>query len=318
LISSIGATLAEGCMTRAKDRYDRPVRAAPVTLLLALVALTGCAPALNLAAVEDARAVMRVKTALVNDPVLGVLPIEVRVVQGRAYLSGGVPSKADVQRAIELVRSVNGITDVRSDLQIGLVTPPTTGVAVPQAPAGRADEPTARSFLGVGVSFTRSDPSHSRVMPAVRIGPTVRVGIGRGLGPVIGFSWTRTELVAPVGRGSLGCLNVRPVMGGLGYTIRRARTAATLSTVGGIAFNSLCDAVPDSTSAYALRAENSLAWRAGLSASYEASSRVALTSFLGYLVARPRLTMLTDGQLDTHVVRADTVLLSVGVLYKVF
>jgi hypothetical protein len=28
--------------------------------------------------------------------------------------------------------------------------------------------------------------------------------------------------------------------------------------------------------------------------------------------------MLTDGQLDTHVVRADTVLLSVGVLYKVF
>ena len=287
-------------------------------VVVALVPLAGCAPALNLAAVEDARAVMRVKTALVNDPVLGVLPIEVRVVQGAAYLSGGVPSEADVQRAIELVRSVTGITDVRSELRVGVAPRPTTGVAVPEASAERVDDPTARAFLGVGVSFTRSDPSHPRVMSSVRMGPTVRFGIGRGLGPVIGFSWTRTDLVAPAGRGSLGCLNLRPVMGGVGYTFRRTRASATVSTVGGIAFNSLCDAVPASASDYALRAENSLAWRAGLSASYEASSRVALTSFLGYLVARPRLTMLSDGQLDTQVVQADTVLLSVGVLYKVF
>jgi hypothetical protein len=289
-----------------------------VIVLLAAASLAACAPALNLAAVEDAQAAMRVKTALVNDPVLGVFPIEVRVVQGLAYLSGGVPSQTDVDHAVQVVRSVSGITGVRSELRIGALPPQTSGVAIPREPIARADEPSARSLLGIGMSFTRSDPSHPRAMPSVRIGPSVRVGVGRGLGPVVGFSWTRTDLVAPAGGGSLGCLNLRPVMGGVGYTVRGPRASATLSAVGGIAFNSLCDAVPASASVYALRAENSLAWRAGLSASYEVNSRAALTSFLGYLVARPRLTMLTGGEIEAEVVRADAVLLSVGVLYKVF
>ena len=111
----------------ASDRAARPARRQPhrrrvaaacgALLLLALPALGGCAPHVS-TAIDDAALIMRVKTALLNDPRVGALRIEVDASRGVVTLSGRVPSEEDVRRAVGLARTVAGVVDVQSTLQI--------------------------------------------------------------------------------------------------------------------------------------------------------------------------------------------------------
>jgi osmotically-inducible protein OsmY len=68
--------------------------------------------------VDDAGITAQVKTALLNDPEVSGLKIDVDTSKGLVTLSGLVKSKAEESKAIAIARKVDGVRDVRSTLQV--------------------------------------------------------------------------------------------------------------------------------------------------------------------------------------------------------
>jgi osmotically-inducible protein OsmY len=69
---------------------------------------------------DDATITTRVKTAFINDPTVGAADnkIDVDTFKGVVTLSGRVKNKDDEQKAIALARSIRGVTEVKSALQV--------------------------------------------------------------------------------------------------------------------------------------------------------------------------------------------------------
>lgn len=68
---------------------------------------------------DDATIATRVKTALLNEPELKALDIQVAADNGVVTLTGAVPSEPQQSRAIAVARTVGGVRDVRSSLKVG-------------------------------------------------------------------------------------------------------------------------------------------------------------------------------------------------------
>lgn len=68
--------------------------------------------------IHDATITARVKTALLNDPDVGALRIDVSTSLGVVTLTGSVESEADKAKAVDLARTVPGVKNVKSDLQV--------------------------------------------------------------------------------------------------------------------------------------------------------------------------------------------------------
>jgi hyperosmotically inducible protein len=68
--------------------------------------------------IDDATITTQVKTALLNDPTVGGLKIDVDTFKGVVTLSGRVKSKTEEAKAIEIARKTNGVRDVKSTLQV--------------------------------------------------------------------------------------------------------------------------------------------------------------------------------------------------------
>ena len=68
--------------------------------------------------IDDATITARVKTALLNDPDIGGLRIDVDTFKGVVTLSGSVKSAAERDKAMAIARKIGGVTDVKSSLQI--------------------------------------------------------------------------------------------------------------------------------------------------------------------------------------------------------
>jgi hyperosmotically inducible protein len=68
--------------------------------------------------IDDATITTRVKTALLNDPDVGVLRIDVDTFKGVVTLSGRVKTKEEEAKAIALARKISDVADVKSTLQI--------------------------------------------------------------------------------------------------------------------------------------------------------------------------------------------------------
>jgi osmotically-inducible protein OsmY len=95
-------------------------RATVLLLLLAFLipAMTaGCGKSVG-ETIDDATITARVKTALLNDPEVGGLAIDVDTFKGVVTLSGRVKSKGEELKAMQLARQVPGVADVKSTLQI--------------------------------------------------------------------------------------------------------------------------------------------------------------------------------------------------------
>lgn len=60
----------------------------------------------------------RVKTAFLNDPLVGGLRIDVETFKGVVTLRGRVKTKQEEQKAVQLARTIRGVADVKSELQI--------------------------------------------------------------------------------------------------------------------------------------------------------------------------------------------------------
>jgi hyperosmotically inducible periplasmic protein len=67
---------------------------------------------------DDATITARVKTVLLNDTQVAGSTIDVATAGGIVTISGTVKSPSEASRAIELARSVTGVRDVKSVLQV--------------------------------------------------------------------------------------------------------------------------------------------------------------------------------------------------------
>jgi osmotically-inducible protein OsmY len=88
-----------------------------VVTLIAPLLLTACGKTVG-ETIDDATVTTRVKTALLNDPEVGGLRIDVDTFKGVVTLSGRVKSKQEEAKAIAIARKIGGVTDVKSTLQI--------------------------------------------------------------------------------------------------------------------------------------------------------------------------------------------------------
>jgi hyperosmotically inducible periplasmic protein len=68
--------------------------------------------------VDDATITARVKTALLNDPQVGAMKIDVDTTQGVVTMSGIVKNRGEESRALQLARQTPGVKDVKSTLQV--------------------------------------------------------------------------------------------------------------------------------------------------------------------------------------------------------
>lgn len=267
----------------------------------------------------------RVKTMLVNDRQLGTRIIEVRVDGRVVTLSGLVASTEEAERAVSLARNVPGVTAVRSQLvvrELSELNAMAADAAVRDVTVrAMQDEASAsqRRLLAVGASINTRDPRSDRLASSLSLGPLVRIGYGGGLGITAGFNWFRSDLSGADG-GTLGRITIRPVMGGVSYTFTdQTRWSLSPSLVGGVAFNSFTfDEVIVVADVLALEVDNSPVMRPGVSLWIDFNSRAALNFFTGYVVTRPQVTFLESGRLTKRPVRADTAVVSVGLVYKLF
>jgi hyperosmotically inducible protein len=67
---------------------------------------------------DDSVITTRVKTAVFNESTLKSSEINVETFKGVVQLSGFVSSQADINKAVEIARSVKGVASVQNDMQL--------------------------------------------------------------------------------------------------------------------------------------------------------------------------------------------------------
>jgi len=68
--------------------------------------------------VDDTVITTKVKAAIFNEPTLKSAEINVETFKGTVQLSGFVNSRADINKAVEVARSVGGVTSVKNDMRV--------------------------------------------------------------------------------------------------------------------------------------------------------------------------------------------------------
>lgn len=68
--------------------------------------------------VDDTVITTKVKAAILHDPSLKVVEINVETFKGVVQLSGFVKSRADINKAVEVARGINGVKSVKNDMRI--------------------------------------------------------------------------------------------------------------------------------------------------------------------------------------------------------
>jgi osmotically-inducible protein OsmY len=68
--------------------------------------------------IDDTAITTRVKTAMLNDPAVGGLRIDVDTFKGVVTLSGRVKTQAERNQAISLARRTSGVVEVKDAMQV--------------------------------------------------------------------------------------------------------------------------------------------------------------------------------------------------------
>jgi osmotically-inducible protein OsmY len=88
---------------------------------LSFVFMTGCASTSTQAStgeyIDDSVITNKVKAAILNDPDLKVMQINVETFKGVVQLAGLVDSRAMAVRAVEVTRGVGGVKGVKDDMR---------------------------------------------------------------------------------------------------------------------------------------------------------------------------------------------------------
>jgi Outer membrane protein beta-barrel domain len=178
--------------------------------------------------------------------------------------------------------------------------------------------------VSVGGSVTFVQPTDSEVGSLVGIGPLVRLNPRKGWGVAGGLSWFRADVDNPTTGDPFAKLRVRPVMGGVSYTLGEQPVLVSFSIVAGPSFNDFdfdedfLDTLPAGLRPD-LDIKNSFVVRPGVGVTWTVAERVAITGFAGYSYNRPDIVYRdVAGQEYRNPWKADAILLSVGAVYSLF
>jgi outer membrane protein with beta-barrel domain len=180
--------------------------------------------------------------------------------------------------------------------------------------------------VSVGASVTWVNLTDSEVQSLVGWGPLVRLNPKKGWGLAGGLSWFRANIDNPTGTsGDFIKLRVRPLMGGVAYTVGEQPVLVSFSIVAGPSFNNLefdedfLRSLPPGSIQPELDASTSFAVRPGVGLTWTVAPRVAVVGFGGYSINRPDLFYRSpSGQEFRNRWKADAILLSVGLVYSLF
>jgi osmotically-inducible protein OsmY len=90
--------------------------------MLVAVSLVACASTSKQAGtgeyIDDTVITAKVKAKLIDDPTVKAREINVETFKGEVQLSGFVADPADAAKAVELARSVQGVTSVKNDVRV--------------------------------------------------------------------------------------------------------------------------------------------------------------------------------------------------------
>jgi hyperosmotically inducible protein len=106
------------------SKFMAPVAAIAIILLPAIwtVAVAGRSDGPLLAstgmAIDDTAITTKIKAAYVQDPLVGALDIHVDAYRAVVRLGGTANSEAEKERAATLARSIEGVREVRNDIQV--------------------------------------------------------------------------------------------------------------------------------------------------------------------------------------------------------
>jgi osmotically-inducible protein OsmY len=93
-----------------------------VLLVILLATLLGCASTAKREGtgeyVDNSVITTKVKAAIFGDESLKSSEINVETFKGVVQLSGFVSSQADINRAVEVARTVKGVTSVKNDMRV--------------------------------------------------------------------------------------------------------------------------------------------------------------------------------------------------------
>jgi osmotically-inducible protein OsmY len=91
-------------------------------LALVLLSASGCASTSKQEGtgeyVDDSVVTGKVKAAILNEPSLSSAEINVETFKGVVQLSGFVNSRADINKAVAVARSVSGVSSVKNDMRL--------------------------------------------------------------------------------------------------------------------------------------------------------------------------------------------------------
>jgi osmotically-inducible protein OsmY len=93
-----------------------------VFLTVLLVSVLGCGSTPQKEStgeyVDDSYLTTKVKAAILSEPTLKSSEINVETFKGVVQLSGFVNSRSDIDRAVEVARSVKGVKSVKNDMRL--------------------------------------------------------------------------------------------------------------------------------------------------------------------------------------------------------
>jgi hypothetical protein len=189
------------------------------------------------------------------------------------------------------------------------------------------------SRFAAGVDFTiaasdrASTEDHAQAQffpePLWRFGTT-----DPGWGFHWGLNWYEVDIDRPIGgvTTTLGELHIRPIMAGYGYTWIAKRNAVTADVLGGFAFGSMSlsgaasDAYRARLGVQTTNADASNTWvlRPEIGIWHDINKLFGLNINIGYMIARPDVTITTTDGVDRRTARADQFQVKVGLVYSIF
>jgi len=209
---------------------------------------------------------------------------------------------------------------------------PGLALVIAAATAAPAAAQTETRFA-LGADFLVAASTHSSTQDGASavftVEPLWRFGdFEAGWGPKFGLNWYAVDIERPVGgtATTLGEVHIRPIMGGYGYTWLRGRNAISTGVLAGYAFSSmsLADGTAD---AYQSRtgvgitdadASNTFVLRPEIDFWHDINHLFGLNVNVGYIIARPDVTITTTTGIDRRTARADQFQVRVGLVYSIF
>lgn len=189
----------------------------------------------------------------------------------------------------------------------------------------RAQSATA---VAVGITATTYDPRGELSLGSGSFGPVLRLRTGPGFGPTIGFDWFSifVDMQAGDRKVYVGEMRVRPVMGGIAYTVFREPYAIAFSLTGGYAFTGLHvdgrarEAYANSIGARgaSINVSNTLVWRPQISLWYDVTGRIGLNASIARINVHPSLLLTSDRGVERRALTASPLVLTFGVSYGIF